>query len=136
VVINTGLVPEVIRDSITRVHEGAAAAGRDPSQVDLWWLPLTNLAEDRQTAVEEIKMSLAAAGNHLSRFTTEGKHIPPELLPKVGEPFFTTKSEGKGTGLGLAICRRIVEEHGGTITLTSEVGKGTTVRLEFPGMGK
>jgi 5,10-methylenetetrahydromethanopterin reductase len=83
VVINTGLLPEIIRDSIDQVRRGAAEAGRDPAEVDLWWLPLTNLAEDRRAAVEEIKMSLASAGSHLARFTTSGKHIPPELLAKV-----------------------------------------------------
>ncbi|MBX9628250.1 MAG: HAMP domain-containing histidine kinase, partial [Gemmataceae bacterium] len=50
----------------------------------------------------------------------------------VMEPFFTTKEEGKGTGLGLAICRRAVQEHGGTIGITSEVGKGTAVRIALP----
>ena len=44
----------------------------------------------------------------------------------------TTKEIGKGTGLGLAICRRIVHEHGGTIHINSEVGKGTTVRVTLP----
>jgi signal transduction histidine kinase len=48
------------------------------------------------------------------------------------EPFFTTKDEGKGTGLGLAICRRVVHEHHGTFEITSEVHKGTTVRLVLP----
>ena len=85
VVINTGLLPEVIRDSIERVREGAEAAGRDLSEIDLWWLPLTNLAADRRTAIGEIAMSLASAGSHLSRFTTEGKHIPPELLGRIKE---------------------------------------------------
>ncbi len=61
-----------------------------------------------------------------------GLGIAPEHLPKVMEPFFTTKAEGKGTGLGLAICRRIVQEHYGTFTLSSEVGKGTTVRIALP----
>lgn len=51
----------------------------------------------------------------------------------VMEPFFTTKSAGKGTGLGLAICRRIVEEHHGSISIFSPgEGQGTTVKVELP----
>lgn len=61
-----------------------------------------------------------------------GVGIPPEHLSRVMEPFFTTKEEGKGTGLGLAICRRIAKEHGGSIHLESEPGRGTTVRVVFP----
>ena len=83
VVINTGLLPEIIRDSIDQVRHGAEEAGRSLADVDLWWLPLTNLADDRRAAIDEITMSLASAGSHLARFTTEGKHIPPELLGKV-----------------------------------------------------
>lgn len=61
-----------------------------------------------------------------------GVGIPHEILPRVLEPFFTTKPEGKGAGLGLAICRRIVQEHHGTLNITSEVGTGTTVRVMLP----
>jgi signal transduction histidine kinase len=61
-----------------------------------------------------------------------GSGIPPEILPKVIEPFFTTKPEGKGTGLGLPICRRIIQEHRGVLDIESEVGKGTTVRITLP----
>lgn len=61
-----------------------------------------------------------------------GVGIAPENLSKVMEPFFTTKGEGKGTGLGLAICRRVVQEHRGTLDIKSEVGKGTTVRIMLP----
>ncbi len=61
-----------------------------------------------------------------------GVGIPAEQLPRVMDPFFTTKEEGKGTGLGLAICRRIVHDHKGTIHIDSEVGKGTTVRISLP----
>jgi signal transduction histidine kinase len=62
-----------------------------------------------------------------------GVGIDPRDLPRVVEPFFTTKPEGKGTGLGLAICRRIVEEHQGSFQVTSP-GKdqGATVRLSLP----
>jgi 5,10-methylenetetrahydromethanopterin reductase len=83
VVIRTGIAPEVVRDSIAQVEAGAREAGRDPATLDLWWWPDVNVAASYREGVEEIKMSLAAAGNHLSRFTTEGKHIPPDLLEKV-----------------------------------------------------
>ena len=65
-----------------------------------------------------------------------GTGIPPEILPKVMEPFYTTKPEGKGTGLGLAICRRIAQEHRGTFDITSEgiPGKGTKVRITLSSM--
>ncbi|MFQ5883437.1 MAG: ATP-binding protein, partial [Candidatus Methylomirabilales bacterium] len=59
-----------------------------------------------------------------------GKGIPPEDLKKIFQPFFTTKH--RGTGLGLPICQRIVEQHGGTISVESEVGKGTTVSVRLP----
>jgi signal transduction histidine kinase len=63
-----------------------------------------------------------------------GVGIAPEDLPRVTEPFFTTKPEGKGTGLGLALCRRIVQEHAGTFEMRSEPGLGTTVRIALPTM--
>jgi PAS domain S-box-containing protein len=65
-------------------------------------------------------------------FADTGTGIAPTDLAKIWEPFFTTKPEGKGTGLGLAICRRIVEEHQGTINIESEPGQGTTVRITLP----
>ena len=65
-------------------------------------------------------------------FVDSGLGIPPENLDRIMESFFTTKEEGKGTGLGLAICRRVVQEHHGTIQIASKVGKGTTVHLVLP----
>jgi signal transduction histidine kinase len=62
-------------------------------------------------------------------FADTGVGIPKEHLPRVTEPFFTTKEQGRGTGLGLAICRRIMQEHHGSLYIASEVGKGTVVRL-------
>lgn len=59
-----------------------------------------------------------------------GKGIPPETLKKVFEPFFSTKRTG--SGLGLPTTKRIVEAHGGTIAVESEVGKGTKFTLRFP----
>ena len=65
-------------------------------------------------------------------FADTGEGIAYANLNKVWEPFFTSKPEGKGTGLGLPICNRIIEEHAGAISLESEFGKGTTVRMLLP----
>ncbi|MFQ5928389.1 MAG: sensor histidine kinase, partial [Acidobacteriota bacterium] len=61
-----------------------------------------------------------------------GVGIAPEHLPRVFDPFFTSKAIGKGSGLGLAITRRVVEEHGGRIALESQVGRGTRVSFLIP----
>jgi signal transduction histidine kinase len=61
-----------------------------------------------------------------------GCGIAPEHLPRVFEPFFTTKQAESATGLGLAICHAIVAETGGTISVSSEVQKGTLVRVTLP----
>jgi signal transduction histidine kinase len=62
----------------------------------------------------------------------EGSGIEPENLPRVFEPFFTTKPIGRGTGLGLAICYGIVQNHGGSIEVVSEPGKGSLFRVHLP----
>ena len=62
----------------------------------------------------------------------DGVGIPPELLDAIFDPFFTTREVGKGTGLGLAVSHAIVTAHGGTLTVKSEVGVGSTFRVELP----
>ncbi|WP_431082048.1 ATP-binding protein [Pseudomonas thivervalensis] len=61
-----------------------------------------------------------------------GSGIPPETLQKIFDPFFTTKPIGQGTGLGLSLSYGIVKKHNGEITVRSEVGVGTTFRVELP----
>lgn len=75
--------------------------------------------------------SLPGACVYLS-VSDSGTGIPPEHLPHVFEPFYTTKEAGKGTGLGLATAYSIVKQHRGWTTVTSEVNKGTTFRIYFP----
>jgi signal transduction histidine kinase len=58
--------------------------------------------------------------------------MPPEVLARIFEPFFSTKGEGKGTGLGLYICRNIVLEHRGRMEVTSAPGAGTAFTIDLP----
>ncbi|MGO6747782.1 ATP-binding protein [Rhizobium ruizarguesonis] len=61
-----------------------------------------------------------------------GPGIPEEHLSKIFDPFYTTKPVGKGTGMGLSICYRIIENHGGTITVNSRPGKGAVFTITLP----
>jgi len=65
-------------------------------------------------------------------FADTGVGIPKENLPKLFEPFFSTKKKGKGVGLGLSVAYGIIQEHGGSIQVQSEEGRGTTFTLELP----
>ncbi len=61
-----------------------------------------------------------------------GVGIPPEDLSKIFEPFFTTKAVGEGTGLGLAVCYGIITDHGGRLSVRSNMEKGTTFSIHLP----
>jgi signal transduction histidine kinase len=74
----------------------------------------------------------SAAGEVAIEVADEGTGIPPEVLGRIKDPFFTTKRDGGGTGLGLAISDKIAGDHGGRLVFISEPGKGTTVRAIFP----
>ena len=66
------------------------------------------------------------------RVEDDGIGIPTELLPRLFEPFTTTKEDGKGTGLGLAVSHAIVERHSGRIDVQSAVGRGTAFTITLP----
>jgi signal transduction histidine kinase len=77
-----------------------------------------------RTVADEEKMAVEISDN--------GVGIAPENLNRIFDPFFTTKAVGEGTGLGLSISFGIVERHGGKIFVESQVGEGTTVRVQLP----
>ena len=83
----------------------------------------------------EIRVSMRrhdAGGStrHRIRVADRGQGMAPETAARIFEPFFTTKQHG--TGLGMPICKRIIQEHGGTIGVESEPGLGTTITMELP----
>ena len=74
----------------------------------------------------------SSGGDVYITITDTGTGIPPDILPRIMDPFFTTKDVGKGSGLGLSIVHEIVDEHDGCIRVRSESGKGTTFVLRLP----
>ena len=96
---------------------------------------VTNAAKatvERARGVIVVRVGPGKAGMARMEVIDHGTGIKPAVLPRIFEPFFTTSDVGKGTGLGLSICHAIVTGHGGTITVESEVGRGSTFRVELP----
>ncbi len=100
---------------------------------------ITNLLINAGQAIEDtgkhgtITISTTSDSNQVYiRIQDTGGGIKPEHLDKLFNPFFTTKPEGQGTGLGLSISFGIAEEHGGSLSATSEEGKGSCFTLALP----
>ena len=83
VIAGTGLLPEVVSDTIARVHAGAREAGRDPGDVDMWFTARSSLHEDRDTAIDNVKASVSSILNHAMRFGLDGKHVPDDMRAKI-----------------------------------------------------
>ncbi|MEQ1834222.1 MAG: ATP-binding protein, partial [Candidatus Eisenbacteria bacterium] len=111
---------------------GDARVAVDAEQMRQVWL---NLAANAMEALGErgtltVTWVARSPDSVAVEFRDDGPGIVAEDLHRVGEPFFTTKRGG--TGLGLAIAQRIVERHGGVLTLESVAGQGTTARVMLP----
>ncbi len=107
----------------------------DSGQIEQLLLALTMNAVEAMPHEGNLRLTTRTDASRTHVIVTvedDGTGIEPEILPRLFEPFATTKEEGKGVGLGLAISRSIVDRHHGTIEAASEIGRGTTFTITLP----
>jgi signal transduction histidine kinase len=105
----------------------------DPDQIQQVFLNLILNARDAMPDGGTLAISVGLEdGSVEMRFADTGSGIDPEVRDKIFDPFFSTKGPTKGTGLGLSICYSIIKDHGGTIEIDSEKGKGTRFTIKIP----
>lgn len=103
----------------------------EPNQLKQVFINIVKNAIEAMPQGGQVDIRIARHPESISvRVIDRGHGIPEDRIPHLGEPFYTLKE--KGTGLGLMICYKIIKEHGGTIRITSEVGRGTTVEIRLP----
>src|SRR5262249_50315573 len=100
---------------------------------------LTNLITNARQAMSAAKgrgrlalKTTRSNGRVILEVRDDGPGISPEHLPRIVDPFFSTKKQGRGTGLGLSVSYGIVREHGGDLRVDSRVGEGSTFTLTLP----
>lgn len=107
-------------------------ASRDHLQ-GLWLNLLLNARDALRNGVGEIQVASRQQDDSIHIIVSDtGEGIFPDQLPRIFEPFYTTKEPGHGTGLGLSTCRRIVTLHGGEIRVESQSGSGTAFMVILP----
>jgi signal transduction histidine kinase len=120
--------------SVARNYIGGPTVRADGEKLRQVFANVLDNAIDAMEAIPEgrrIDVFVENGGDlGIVRIADNGCGIAPEKAERIFNPFFTTKE--KGTGLGMAISRKIVEAHGGTIALASEVGRGTEFRITVP----
>jgi PAS domain S-box-containing protein len=105
----------------------------DPDQVQQVFLNLILNARDAMPEGGRLDIAVREQGGEVEMvFADTGSGIEPEVRDKVFDPFFSTKGPTKGTGLGLSICYSIIKDHGGTIEMDSETGRGTRFTIRIP----
>jgi two-component system, sporulation sensor kinase E len=106
----------------------------DHNEIKQVFINIVNNALQAMPHGGELRIGLRAVGEGaiVAQFSDTGTGIAPEHIPRIFEPFFSTKDNGAGTGLGLSISYRIIQNHGGRIEADSTVGKGTTFKVYLP----
>ncbi|BBH21717.1 hypothetical protein Back11_30620 [Paenibacillus baekrokdamisoli] len=116
----------------TQIDDGHPFVRCDENQLKQVFINILKNAIEAMPEGGEVMIELDTRQSDLVmiQITDQGIGIPKEQLGKLGGPFFTTKSSG--TGLGLMVCHRIIQAHQGTMFITSELNKGTTVTIQLP----
>lgn len=120
---------------VQELGEGPLPVRLDPEQLELSLINLVRNAADAMSGGGTVKVATGVVPSSSwveVAIVDTGIGIPPEIIERITEPFFTTKAAGRGTGLGLAVVRAFVEQAGGTLTIDTAPGNGTTLRLRFP----
>lgn len=131
------LLRHVLKQSVT-VAKQFGAPGRvrgHAGQINQVLMNLLTNAAQALTGRDNATITIETSGdaeNVVVKIRDNGPGIPPEVLPRIWDPFFTTKDVGEGTGLGLSIVHELVERHGGTISVDTKVGEGTTFTVTLP----
>ncbi|WP_328466394.1 ATP-binding protein [Actinoplanes sp. NBC_00393] len=118
---------------IFRPDPGLPTVTCDPSQIEQLLVNLALNARDAMPAGGNLVIDTGLLDDRVRlRVSDSGRGMAPDVLERAFEPFFTTKGSGEGTGLGLATVYGIVTQAGGEVSMTSEVGLGTTVTVLLP----
>ncbi len=118
----------------TRLEPGLPQVLGDPSSIANALMNLCVNSLDAMPAGGRLVLATRRHPEGLVELSVQdtGHGMPPEVVQRAVEPFFTTKPAGKGTGLGLAMVYGVAKAHGGRVEIRSEVGRGTEIALRFP----
>jgi signal transduction histidine kinase len=138
----SAIVADRARKRHVRLVVNAASGPAAPADATLLQRLLSNLVNnsiDASSPGTTVTLSGTSVpnGGFMFEVTDQGCGIPAENLSRIFEPYFTTKVYGessRGFGLGLTICQKIAELHHGSISVTSQVGRGTEMRVHLPGL--
>lgn len=116
---------------VTLVAEGEATAEVDPQRFKEALVNVVDNAIEASPRGAKVTISVHVIEGHIALDVLDvGEGMSPDVLARVGVPYFTTKTDG--TGLGVVLARAVIAQHGGTLTLTSEKGEGTRVSMRWP----
>jgi signal transduction histidine kinase len=123
---------------VTRIGAAPPVLCHEPRLVQIFLNLLLNAAhalagKSRDAAEITVTVGTDAQGRAIIDISDNGAGIQAADLPRLFDPFFTTRTPGEGLGLGLSVCHQIATSLGGRIEVESQVGEGSTFRVLLPG---